>query len=238
MQTEIPAADSSTETSTTTVTTEAVDALPTTAGPNDTASPAADSAATEFPAITEPVESDAASELVADDSNPRLDAWRLGSKLSLAALANDRGIASDSVAQGLDYCHALAANLGTSVADLPEAGLANSRPASRQVLDYLFQQGQRIGRDLADRQRAEEAALFEVALKSNLLLVLYTPRSTAAAAIADAISQAAPRAQLPASLWQPLVNTVIAKADGFQVRKAVKTFHTAVEQHLAERAEQ
>jgi hypothetical protein len=142
------------------------------------------------------------------------------------------------VQQGLAYCRSLSDRLETTVADLPEHGLAGGHPASRQVLDYLFQQGQQIGRDLAERQGAEAAALFEVALKSNLLLVLYTPRSTAASAIADAISQAAPRAKLPASVWQPLVNTVIAKADGPQVRKAVKTFHTAVEQYLAERAGQ
>jgi hypothetical protein len=216
MQTEMQATDTSTETS----------------------APAADSAATEIPVNTEPAESDFASEPVADDSNPRLGAWRLGSKLSLVALANDRGIGSDSVAPGLEYCKSLAAKLGGSVADLPASGLAGSRPASRQVLDYLFHQGQQIGRDLTDRHGAEAAALFEVALKSNLLLVLYTPRSSAAGAIADAISQAAPRAELPAGLWEPLVNTVIAKADGFQVRKAVKTFHTAVEQHLAERTGQ
>jgi hypothetical protein len=235
-QTELPAADSSSQIAATAAPTD--DASRATQEPVDDAAPITDSTASETPGASESAASDVTSAPVASDSNPRLDAWQLGSKLSLAALANDRGIASESVQQGLADCKSLAVRLGTTVADLPETALAGNRPASRQVLNHLFQQGQQIGRDLADQQGPEGAALFEVALKSNLLLVLYTPRSTSADAIADAISQAAPRAQLPASLWQPLVKMVTAKVDGADVRKAVKTFHAAVEQHLAGRAEQ
>lgn len=169
--------------------------------------------------------------------NPRLDAWRLGSNLSLAALANDRGLAADNVQSGMSYCRQLAAGLGTSVAELPERGLATSsgRPASRQALNYLlFVEGQRVGRELASRHGAEHAALFEVATKSNLLLVLYVPGATAASAISDAISQAAPRAQLPAALWQPLLQLVAAQADAAEVRQAVRDFHAEVEAYLAQ----
>jgi hypothetical protein len=240
--TEPPLADTTTQTesSTEAYPTAAPTNAPSSAAtePSESIGPASESMTAENLLSDATVESANSLAPTTSDSNPRLDAWRLGSKLSLAALSNDRGIASESVEQGLAWCRSLAVNLGTSIGDLPEAGLAGNRPASRQALDYLFKQGQQIGRDLTDTQGAEAAALFEVALKSNLLLVLYTPRSTAAAATADAVSQAARRTQLPADLWKPLMNVVAAKADGPTVRKAVKTFHEAVEHHLAERAEQ
>jgi hypothetical protein len=205
----------------------------------DTTEAVADNSTTETQAPGETTASDAAAPQEAIVNNPRLNAWRLGSKLSLAAMANDRGLAAESVPRWMEYCKALASALQTTVADLPARGLAADRPASRQLLNYLvIQQGQQVGRDLTDRYGPDAAALFEVAVKSNLLLVLYSPGSSSTNAIAAAISGAAPRAQLPANLWQPLVNMVTAQADADEVRKAVKSFHAEVERHLAERAEQ
>jgi hypothetical protein len=78
----------------------------------------------------------------------------------------------------------------------------------------------------------------EVAIKSNLLRVLYSPGSAPTEAISGALAQAAPRAGLPAELWQPLVDLLAAKADAAEVRKAVQSFHAEVERQLAPAAEQ
>ena len=102
----------------------------------------------------------------------------------------------------------------------------------------MFLQGQQIGRELAKQHGADHAALVEVALKSNLLRVLYSPGSAATEAISAAIAQAAPRAELPATMWQPLLDLLAAKADPGEVRKAVQSFHTEVERHLTPAAEQ
>jgi hypothetical protein len=167
----------------------------------------------------------------------RLDAWQLGSRLSLAALANDRGVAAENVASWMAYCKTLAAALGTAVGDLPQRGLAGrNQAASRQVLEYFLTEGRQIGGDLGKRHGPDHAALLEVAIKSNLLRVLYAPESPSAEAISAAIAQAAPRAQLPADLWQPLLDLLAAQADAAEVRTAVRSFHAAVERHLAEDA--
>jgi hypothetical protein len=102
----------------------------------------------------------------------------------------------------------------------------------------LLVEGQQVGRELTEKHGADHAALVEVAVKSNLLRVLYSPGSAAAEAISTAISQAAPRAELAPHLWQPLVDMVAAKADAAEVRKAVQKFHTDVEQHLSPAVEQ
>ena len=171
--------------------------------------------------------------------NSRRAAWLLGSRLSLAALANDRGIAAKSVPIWMDDARTAAKLLGTSVADLPEpAAASDTTLASRQVIDYLVANGQRIGPELSKQYGAEQSALFEIALKSNILLLLYSPDTSAGGSVAAAISQVAPKAKLPAELWQPLVDVLNKKATQSEVRAAVRKMHVDVDQYLSQSAEQ
>jgi hypothetical protein len=164
--------------------------------------------------------------------------WMLGSRLSLAALAHDRHMAANSIPTWLDEAHSACKVLGTTVPELPEpAAVGDTSLASRQVIDYLLAQGQRIGRELAKRHGPEQAALFEVALKSNILLLLYSPGSDATNSISAAISRAAPQAKLPDVLWSPLVDRMSKKASLGDVRAAVHQMHSDVAGYLANAAE-
>jgi hypothetical protein len=183
-------------------------------------------------------EEESPSEDSSDDTlSKELAAWQLGSKLSLAALAHDRGVAADSVDQWMADCKSLAVMLGTAVAELPEpAATETGQTTSREVLSYLLAQGQRVGRDLARLHGPRQAALFETALKSNLLRVLHAPGSTATEKLSAAIADASRRAELPAQLWQPLLDAVSARHDIAEVRKVVQRLHADVERHLGARA--
>jgi hypothetical protein len=129
--------------------------------------------------------------------------------------------------------------LGTTIDDLPEPATANdASPASRQAINYLLINGQRIGRELAKQHGPEQSALFEIALKSNLLLLLYTPGTSAGDSIATAVSKAAPQAKLPSELWKPLVDALIKKAPQADVRSAVRKTHGDIERYLAQTVEQ
>jgi hypothetical protein len=101
----------------------------------------------------------------------------------------------------------------------------------------LFVEGQRIGRELTNRYGADHAALFELAVKSNLLLVLYAPGSPTAESLAGAIAQARERAELPAELVRPLVVTTAERYGPSAVRQAVYKLHEEVDRHLAAAAE-
>jgi hypothetical protein len=164
--------------------------------------------------------------------------WTLGSRLSLAALAHDRRMAANSIPNWLDEAHSAGKVLETTVPELPEpAAPGDTSLASRQVIDYLLAQGQRIGRDLSKRYGPEQAALFEVALKSNILLLLYSPDSEATNSISAAITRAAPQAKLPDVLWTPLVDRMNKNASLKDVRAAVKQMHSEVDAYLASAAE-
>lgn len=154
--------------------------------------------------------------------------------MSLAALAHDRGVAKDKVPAWFAQAKSAAKQLGATVAELPApAATTETNPASKNVMNYLLIDGQRIGRELTKQHGPEAAALFEVAIKSNLLLLLYTPGSAEGASIADAITQAAPRARLPADLCRPLIDALDRQLPPSDVRLAVQKMHTDVTQYLS-----
>lgn len=153
--------------------------------------------------------------------------------MSLAALAHDRGVAKDKVPAWFAQAQSAAKQLGVTVAELPTpAPPSDTNPASKQVMNYLLVDGQRIGRELTQRSGVETAALFEVAIKSNVLLLLYAPGSAEGATIADAVSDAAPRAKLPGDLWKPLVDALDRQLPASDVRLAVQKMHTDVGEYL------
>jgi hypothetical protein len=166
--------------------------------------------------------------------NTRRMAWLLGSKLSLAALANDRGAPAEDVADWFHQSRRLAKLLDTSVAELPPRPPAvdTAAPPDR-ALEYLFAQGQQIGQELGSRRGDDHAALFELAVKSNILLAMYRPNASVVGALAAAIEQASGRAELPAPLTQPLLNKLSSGASQAEVRDAVFQLHADVDRYLS-----
>jgi hypothetical protein len=161
-------------------------------------------------------------------------AWLLGNKLSLSALANDRGGAEDETAKLFGQAQTLAEMLDVKVGDLPP--IRTPAPAIAnfdRALQYLFAQGQPIGRALAAKFGDDHAALFELAVKSNILLALYRPHASVAGALSSAIEQAGGRSGLPVKLWQPLMDAMANNAPVDDVRKAVYRMHADVDRFLA-----
>ncbi len=157
----------------------------------------------------------------------------------MSALAHDRGMAAKNVPVWFEQARSASKLLGTSVPELPDpAAAGDPAPASRHVIDYLVLQGQRIERELSQKHGVEIAALFEVAWKSNVLLLLYSPGSSATNSIAAAISRAAPQARLPAELWQPLVDRLGKQSSLSDVQAAVRQMHSDVDRYLANATEQ
>jgi hypothetical protein len=170
--------------------------------------------------------------------NTKRAAWLLGSRLSLAALANDRGIAGKNVPEWFADAQQAAKMLKTTVPALPSPATSDDAvPASKQVMDYLLVNGQRIGHDLTKLYGATEASLFEVALKSNLLHLIYRPGTLTVDSVSAAIQESAARAKLPEKLWMPLIDAINSQAPPKEVQADVRKFHNDVDQYLAGAAE-
>lgn len=166
--------------------------------------------------------------------SPRRIAWALGSNLSLAALGNDRALSEDRIADWFDKSRRLSALLNITVADLPPRPAAGQiDPTAPHAMEYLFDQGQTIGRHFATQFGDDHAALFELALKSNILLVRYEPQAPVVKALAAAISQAGERAKLPPELYDPLLKQLAENAPAKNVRNAVFDMHAGVDRYLS-----
>jgi hypothetical protein len=147
-------------------------------------------------------------------------------------------MAPENITKWFNEAASAARLLGTSVPDLPESMAADATgQVSQRVMDYLGIQFDRIARDLNKTNQAENASLFEIALKSNFLILLYSPGNSAASAVSFAISRAGPQSKLPAKLWQPLVDLLNKHAPVDDVRAAVRNMHKDVDEYLANSAE-
>jgi hypothetical protein len=98
---------------------------------------------------------------------------------------------------------------------------------------YLAGQLTSIRGQLDTTYGIDHAALFDLALRSNLLLVYNKPGSPGVQQIAKSIADVAPRANLPDSLWKPLLDALAKNAPEAEVRLAVRKLHADVDAHLA-----
>ena len=126
---------------------------------------------------------------------------------------------------------------GTTVADLPEpVGGRVTAACIAQVLDYLFDQGQR------DRPRSGEAAWTRSCGPVRSRREVEHAAGALQARLAGGRSTLRPplrrRRRRPScrpNLWQPLLDTFGKQAPPADVRTAVRRLHADVDQYLAER---
>jgi hypothetical protein len=160
-------------------------------------------------------------------------AWILGSRLSLAALANDRGVAPEDVPKWFDEARAMAERLNVSLADLPERPSPPSETPTREVLGFILNEEKTIAAKLATDHGDEHDAIFRLAIRTNLLRVLNTPGSKAVATLSTSISDLGSRSMLPIELWQPLLDLLNNGATSAAIRAAVPEMHQRIDLHLA-----
>jgi hypothetical protein len=161
-------------------------------------------------------------------------AWVLGSKFCLAALANDGGAVPEDVTKWFEEAKLSAESLNVPLADLPkQPATPNAQAPSSNVLEYIVKQEKAIGDRLAADRDEQHAAIFRMAVRSNLLLMLNTPGSRAVETLSKSLAELGPRTGLPQELWQPLLDLLAQSATPAAIREAVPQMHADVEQHLA-----
>lgn len=166
----------------------------------------------------------------------RARAWELGGKLSLAAI----GLASSALPSTIQKVYGSAKDIGTGlgvdVPPLPERELDRSQTQGLVMKYLLADAGAPIAGKLGSTYGGDHSALFEVAVKSTLLLLIYSPGSPEAVEVSTVLKKRAFDARLPEGLWQPLAAKLDARASFDEVKTAVTDLHNAVRKHLAEEA--
>jgi hypothetical protein len=158
--------------------------------------------------------------------------WRLGDNLSVAALlyAQDK---DTPVEKYLNKAKELAEALGVEIAAFP-AKSPGSTSTLADVIHYLIKgDGGHIGAELGKKYGEEDGILFEVSVKSNLLLILYSPGEETGRSISEVIESRCKEIQLPSNLWTALVSAINGQKSEDVVRDAVFKMHNDVATYLS-----
>jgi tetratricopeptide (TPR) repeat protein len=158
------------------------------------------------------------------DSKKRL-AWELGSALSLAGVVFAES--SDTALIGRQYARAssAAAALGLKLPPLPVKKGDRVEDSASALAYLLGSTGGPIGKILQQRYGPEHAAIFEIALKSNILLMLYGPGEAESNAIAGVIRKRQVTANLPDVMTRQLLALIDRRASYDEVKKEIFTVH-------------
>ena len=168
----------------------------------------------------------------AAESSTRSRVWELGGKLSLAAVAAANAMPRPTVDKVFASAKEIGASLGVDVPPLPERKLDRAE-AQADALGYVLRDaGSPIASRLGSTYGADHAALFEIAVKTNLLLMFYAPGDAQSKTIADLVRKRAADARLPEELWRDLPARIDARASFDVVKAAVQKMHGDVRRHL------
>lgn len=159
------------------------------------------------------------------DNTTKGGAWLLGGDLSLAALLYNQGAKQENVDFFLAKAKKIADIFGVEIKPFP-AKAATSAEASADMIHYLIEgDGALIGVALGRKYDKEHGILFEVAVKSNLLILLYGPGDNLGQSIARLIKSRLESIRLPARLWSGVVTLVDNKGSADEVKDAVFKMH-------------
>jgi hypothetical protein len=157
-------------------------------------------------------------------------AWRLGDRLSLAALLYARGGQEDAVERFLSSINPIAEAMGIAVAPFPPRAATNVDTYGEVILYLIEGAGAETGRALAGKFGKKAGLLYDAAIKSNLLLLLYEQGDDHG--LGGVIRSRMSEAGLPEQLWIGVVKAIDGNASQSELKDAVLKMHEAVASYL------
>jgi hypothetical protein len=162
-------------------------------------------------------------------------AWRLGDQLSLAGLLHAQGNQNEKVEQLITGMKPLAEAMDIDIKPFPPRA-ATETETYADVIHYLIKgDGAKTGQQLAEKFGIAAGTLYEVSIKSNLLLLLYEPGDDQG--IGGVIQSRMSEVGLPENLWIGVVNAINNKAPQSEMKDAIFKMHDDVAAYLGKRAE-
>ncbi len=178
----------------------------------------------------------AAEGLASDEDLAKAAAWRLGDQLSLAALLYAQGNQDQKVDDLLASIKPITEAMQLDLKPFPPRS-SDSSQTYADVIHYLIQgDGADLGRDISEKFGNAAGTLFEVSVKSNLLILLYQPGEDQG--IGGVIQARMSEIGMPENLWIGLVNAINSKAPEGDVKDAVFKMHDDVATYLGHQIDQ
>jgi hypothetical protein len=140
--------------------------------------------------------------------------YLLGQKLSQAAMVNGRA-APDVVARTFKAANTVAdITLQTKLQPLPVLSGDKAKDGAAGMHYLLKEQGAELGKKIATDFGETSAATYELAIKINMLPMLYIddPKDTMGDTMADVFGRLAARAKLPDTAMGPIIAKLKARA--------------------------
>lgn len=157
-------------------------------------------------------------------------AWKMGDDLSLAGLLYAQGGEEENVKQLLERIKPLTDAMKFQLKPFPPRA-ATPVETYAAVIEYLIKgDGAELGREITKQFGTRAGTLFEISVKSNLLILLYEPGEDHG--IGSVIQSRCNEINLPNNLWFDLVNAVNRQASKDEVKNAVFKMHDDVENYL------
>lgn len=166
-------------------------------------------------------------------SETRQAAWNLSSEWSMAAALQAKGRERDSFGERIERAADEAEFLGISLPSLPSSDEPTDR-VERALQFLLDDAGPELAGSLRQQYGTDHAALAELATKTHVLLLSYSPKSTSLEPVVDSIRKAAENSDLPETVWRGLIDLLTERADFQVVKSAIFQLHRDAAAVLAE----
>jgi len=159
--------------------------------------------------------------------------WQAAGKWSLAAAMFAKQFPAERLEPMLKEANAAAAELGVELPTLPTPA-AGQTPEQAVVAALGGEPATNLVAATAERFGAEAGALADLAIRTNLLLLTYSPRRDDVATEAARLRSIAEGSGLPSDAWTPLAKLLDENAEYVAVRTAIFDFHRRVGSLLGE----
>ncbi len=165
----------------------------------------------------------------------RLLIWQAAGKWSLAAAMNAKQLPAERYEPIRSEADVAAAELGVTLPPLP-LPKSDQTPEQAVIEAISGEAAASLVAAASNRFGPAAGALADLGIRSNLLLLTYSPRRDDADAQAAEFAAAAKAAELPTDVWEPLKKLLSVRGKYVAVRTAVFELHRRVESLLAEAA--
>lgn len=178
---------------------------------------------------------EAATPMTPEEARRLLNTWLAGEKVSFAVLGRLYGADAAAVDRLFKEARGRAAVFNVQLPSLPD--VYSKKPSDMaRALHYLMNEvGGQVSDDIRSRLGERYAAMFELAVKSSIALVMYGPETgegDLTPALVSAIERTATTARLPPDTWRPLLQKMNARRPYPEIKAEIQRAQQHTEDHL------